>query len=492
MGSFLRRNWPPAAMLAAAALPCVLAYLVARGRMVMVPPAVHFVVVTAAGALAALAAVAMSVVAARRHDGRAVVIGFGFSVMAVLLVVHGLATPGLLLGDNSLVALAGGLNLPAGAAVLGASALPALRRPARADLMLVVHVGVVVALATAAAFALLDPSALPAPPPAGSAGAVALMLFGIAACGVLAWRAARTQRLTRRIGDLAVAVGAVLLGGAVYGLLTLGMMDAGWWVAHALEVTGIGLVGIPAALDLRAGGASRPLVGDLAAGELVADEEFFLGARVHALMIRLAEKDPSTEVHTRSVAALAVRIGERLGLPAGRLRLLALGGLLHDMGKLAVPDRILRKPGALTDEEFGVIRGHPVWGRELLNELGGFPSLVLDLVEGHHERIDGTGYPNRTPAAELALEVRVLAVADVYDALTADRVYRAAWPSERALALLEEETGSAFDPACVAALKDVIGAVTDGEVPAWRLGLADAAPPPPPSNVNGALKADPA
>jgi HD-GYP domain-containing protein (c-di-GMP phosphodiesterase class II) len=214
---------------------------------------------------------------------------------------------------------------------------------------------------------------------------------------------------------------------------------------------------------------------------------------VHALMIRLAEKDPSTEVHTRSVAALAVRMGERLGLPAGRLRLLALGGLLHDMGKLAVPDRILRKPGPLTDEEFGVIRGHPVWGRELLNELGGFPPLVLDLVEGHHERMDGNGYPNRSRAGELPLEVRVLAVADVYDALTADRVYREAWPAERALALLDEETGSAFDPECVAVLRDVVGAATaDGEAPAWRLGLADAPAAAPPPKVNGPLKPDPA
>jgi HD-GYP domain-containing protein (c-di-GMP phosphodiesterase class II) len=123
-----------------------------------------------------------------------------------------------------------------------------------------------------------------------------------------------------------------------------------------------------------------------------------------------------------------------------------------------VPDRILRKPGPLTDEEFGVIRGHPVWGRELLNELGGFPPLVLDLVEGHHERMDGAGYPNRTPAGELPLEVRVLSVADVYDALTADRVYRDAWPSERALALLDEETGCAFDPECVAALRELVAA----------------------------------
>jgi HD-GYP domain-containing protein (c-di-GMP phosphodiesterase class II) len=179
---------------------------------------------------------------------------------------------------------------------------------------------------------------------------------------------------------------------------------------------------------------------------------------VRALLVRLGEKDPSTEGHTRRVALLAVAIGERLGLAQGRLRQLALGGLLHDVGKLSVPNEILNKPGRLTDEEFAEIRRHPGAGRELLIELGGFPDLVLDLVESHHERIDATGYPNRVPAGELDLAVRILTVADVYDALTADRVYREAWPAERALALLDDETGSAFDPECVAALRDVIAA----------------------------------
>lgn len=490
--SSLRRHAPIAGVLVVAALPWVAAYLLAAGHMLMVPGMVHLVAVSAAGALAGVAAIGLSVIAARSHDGRAVLLGLGFAVMSVMLVVHALATPGELLGDNGVVSLAGGLNLPVGAVVLAASALPGLRRPSNLALLLRAEVAIVAIVAGIGAALLADPSLLPTLPPPGSPSAAAILVVGGAALLLLAWRAARTHSLTRRPADLVVAVGVVWLGGALYGLLFLGMMDTGWWVAHVLEVSGVGMVGIPAALDLRKSSTSRPLVGDLAAAELVAGEERFLGARVHAMMVRLFEKDPSTAIHTRSVAALAVQMGERLGLPTDRLRLLALGGLMHDMGKLSVPNSILQKPGRLTDEEFAVIRRHPLWGRELLVELGGFPSLVLELVQSHHERLDGAGYPLGRPAAELDLEVRILAVADVYDALTADRCYREAWTAERALTLMDEETGSAFDPTCVAALKDLVAA-SDGE-PTWRLDFAlpTAVAAPSVANGNGALKAGPA
>ena len=170
-------------------------------------------------------------------------------------------------------------------------------------------------------------------------------------------------------------------------------MDLGWWIGHVFELVGIALVGGSVAYDLRRGSQSRPLVGDLRASEIVAAEEAFLGARVRALMVRLAEKDASTEEHTRRVAALAVEVGERLGLSSTRLRALAIGGLLHDVGKLSIPTSILQKPGPLDDDEFATVKQHPERGRELLSELGGFDESVKRLVLDHHERLDGTGYP---------------------------------------------------------------------------------------------------
>jgi HD-GYP domain-containing protein (c-di-GMP phosphodiesterase class II) len=185
-------------------------------------------------------------------------------------------------------------------------------------------------------------------------------------------------------------------------------------------------------------------------------EHAFLGARVRALTLRLAEKDEYTEGHTRRVALRAVQVGEELGLAPSRLRILATGGLLHDIGKLSVPDEILKKPGSLDEAEFAVIKRHPEWGHKLLGELGGFSEAVRRLVLDHHERLDGNGYPNGRTASQLDVETRILTVCDVYDALLSVRVYRDAWTHDKAMELLHEQTGSAFDAACVAALERVL------------------------------------
>jgi HD-GYP domain-containing protein (c-di-GMP phosphodiesterase class II) len=250
----------------------------------------------------------------------------------------------------------------------------------------------------------------------------------------------------------------VWLGVALVSQLLLNYAQLGWWIGHAMELLGFLMVGIPVALDVHRGAASRPLAGDLRATELVAAEEAYLGSNVRALMSHLAGKDAYTELHTRRVALRAVQVGEQLGLSAGRLRTLAIGGLLHDMGKLSVPTEILQKPGSLTEDEYAVIQRHPEWGRSLVGELGGFPAGVKRLVMDHHERLDGTGYPRGLGAECLDLETRILSVCDVYDALMSLRVYRDAWSHEAALALLHEQSGTAFDPRCVAALEWVLKA----------------------------------
>jgi putative nucleotidyltransferase with HDIG domain len=315
---------------------------------------------------------------------------------------------------------------------------------------------------TLGAVGMLFPAVVPPVPAPGSPVAIAGLAAGSFFYAVLLLRALKTYRLTQRLGDMTVVAGIAWLLAALPAAMLMSYMDLGWWLGHGFELVGIALVGAPVAADLYRAAQSRPLHGDLRAAELVAEEEAFLGARVRSLTVRLAAKDRSTEEHTRRVALRAVQIGEELGLPPGRLRVLAIGGLLHDIGKLSVPERILGKPAELTEDEFAVIKRHPEWGDRLLRELGGFPEPVRRLVRSHHDRLDGAGYPDGLEACELVLETQILSVADVYDALVSPRVYRPAWSHERAMALLHEQTGTAFDERCVEALERIL----DREMPA--------------------------
>jgi HD-GYP domain-containing protein (c-di-GMP phosphodiesterase class II) len=452
----------------AAAGPAVVLFAVGH-QMVMVNMLAHCIVVGTAGAAMFAASIAMTVVGARRRDGRAVTVGAAFSTMSAMLFVHALASPGVLVGPNGLVQLAGAGNLPAGVVILSLSSLPALRRPESVRPLVALQAlafGGVVAIGTVG---LLRPGTFPVMPGPGGTPAHIVLAAGLVLVGAAAHRAARTYLLTRRLADLSVVVGFAWMACALVGLLEYDTMQAGFWVAHVFEVSGVFLLGVPAALDLHRGAQSYPLVGDLSAIDLVRREEAFLGARVRALMVRLAEKDGYTEAHTRGVALLAVQVGERVGLAPSQLRSLALGGLLHDIGKLSVPDEILQKPGALDDEEFREIRKHPASGEELLHELGGFGPEIHRLVLDHHERLDGAGYPRGLDESQLDLATRILTVCDVYDALISKRVYRDAWSPERALALLHSEIGTAFDGRCVEALESLVVERRPAATPCTRL-----------------------
>jgi hypothetical protein len=370
--------------------------------------------------------------------------------------LHGLATPGMIVGWNGLVAFTGGATLVVGAAVLALAALPSLNRPQSIRRLVVLQIVLLGSVALLGTIGMLRPSFVPSVPEAGSPLALTLLAVGLLLYAFLGVRAINTFLLTHRRADLLVVIGLAFLATALVGALVLNYMQLGWWLGHAFELLGILLVSIPVAMDLWRAQPSRALTGGPRAGELVQAEHAFLGARVRALTLRLAEKDEYTEGHTRRVALRAVLVGEELGLAPNRLRMLATGGLLHDIGKLSVPDEILKKPGALNEDEFAVIKKHPEWGHKLLGELGGFSDGVRRLVLDHHERLDGKGYPNGRAAGELGIETRILTVCDVYDALLSVRVYRDAWTHDRAMGLLHEQIGSAFDAACVRALELVL------------------------------------
>ncbi|MCU0646453.1 MAG: HD domain-containing protein [Gemmatimonadaceae bacterium] len=175
-----------------------------------------------------------------------------------------------------------------------------------------------------------------------------------------------------------------------------------------------------------------------------------LGA-LRAFANAIDANSPWTAGHTDRVTTLALALGERLGLATPELQTLQRGALLHDIGKIGVPASILDKAGPLTAEERAIVERHPVIGEQILRPLPVFAS-VLSIVRSHHERVDGTGYPDRLIGEEIPWLARVLSVADVYDALTSDRPYRRGLSVEQTLAIIVADAGRAFEPRVVDAL----------------------------------------
>ncbi len=156
-------------------------------------------------------------------------------------------------------------------------------------------------------------------------------------------------------------------------------------------------------------------------------------------------RDRDTEGHTQRVTDWAVRLARRLGLPDAELIHVRRGAILHDIGKMAIPDSILLKPGPLTPEEWEIIRQHPRYAYELLSPIP-YLGPSLDIPHYHHEWWDGTGYPHKLRETQIPLPARLFAVVDVYDALTSNRPYRPAWKPADAVAHISRERGKHFDP----------------------------------------------
>jgi PAS domain S-box-containing protein len=175
-----------------------------------------------------------------------------------------------------------------------------------------------------------------------------------------------------------------------------------------------------------------------------------MGGTIHAIVATTESRDPYTAGHQRRVTELAVRIGQEMGLVHDRVDSLQVAGLMHDIGKISIPAEILSKPTRLTDIEMELVRGHPQMAYDILKNVE-FPWPVAEFVLQHHERIDGSGYPNGLRGNEIRLEARIIAVADVVEAISSHRPYRPARGIGAGLEEIERNTGRLYDPDVVAA-----------------------------------------
>ncbi|MFH1367507.1 MAG: HD domain-containing phosphohydrolase [Elusimicrobiota bacterium] len=161
---------------------------------------------------------------------------------------------------------------------------------------------------------------------------------------------------------------------------------------------------------------------------------------IFALARAIEAKDKYTQGHTERVSQFALTVAHNMGLSKKEQDALYKGGILHDIGKIAIPDAILNKPGRLTDEEFVIIKTHPDRGQQICQPLNSIQD-ALPVVRHHHEKLDGSGYPDKISGGNVPVVARIMAIVDVYDALTSTRSYRAALPQDKAFSILDEEAG---------------------------------------------------
>jgi HD-GYP domain-containing protein (c-di-GMP phosphodiesterase class II) len=267
----------------------------------------------------------------------------------------------------------------------------------------------------------------------------------LVALGAMHWQ---RWRLGLDRVQLALVVACLLSAGALLSLQLGQLWHLAWWDYHAFLLAGFAAAIYAVLTGYRRSRTLQEVLGEVFASDPMAHISRGYSETLRALIGAVEARDAYTHGHSARVADLSVQVGLRLGLRPAALRTLAEGAYLHDVGKVGIPDHVLNKPGALTEEERAWIQEHPIVGSDIV---GRAPSLrdALKVIRQHHERYDGGGYPDGLAGDEISLPARIVAVADVWDALTSDRAYRPAWPPDRALRHLEAGRGSHFDPRCL-------------------------------------------
>ncbi len=476
---------PARALRAAAVLSALplLVYLALRLLPALDPVAylepLHFVVGCLLAVMGSVIGVAVAVAGGRLRNLQVVLLALSFVSLGLLQAVHGFATPGVVMPDDHammqdgsmrLLPVTAQLSVLLAAVWLWLSSLPSwhpvVRPLARHERPLPFVWTALLLLLDAA---LLWRPTLVAYLPVDSVPlryVVAALTFALV--GVTVHHYARSYRYARLPLQLSTVYGALWLAGAQLVLSTAPLWHLSWWLYHALLYAGVG-AGVVGLLRQYSQG-ERLSTAVLGLWNRDADALLHSGisAGVRDLVGTLEVHDPYTAGHSYRVAREAVRLGRAAGCSPEDLRALAQGGLVHDLGKLEVPRDLLSKDAALDADERAAVERHPARGHATCQALGFLPA-ELSVVRHHHERWDGGGYPDRLAGERIPRLARIVAIADVYDALTSDRAYRSAWSHGRARGFIQAEAGRHFDPELVRVWLDLPGPEGREDVPARPL-----------------------
>ena len=426
----------------------------ASDRAFVAPEVLFALVVIGAGLCVVLSLIMVARSFKHRAPEPALFGGFLFAV-SLLPLTHGLLVPGVLVDENATTMLAVQVALP-GALVLTIPLMAPRSKWANAiarrwRTFVVAHMAATTALAV---WFVASPYRFNAFA-GGSVALYAIVAVSIIACVALSIRHTSLAIVAGTTQAFAAPLAVVLIGSAslifVHGVI----FGLAFWLAHVIDIVGVLLAGIAALLTHGRRDFVTKLLEPIESITPLRSLEIGLDPVVHRFLRELESKDEITRDHVVRTARLAVTTAEQLRCRPDQIRAIGIGALLHDIGKLEVPDEILKKPGRLTDGEMNTMKCHTVEGERLVSG-----SRALDeaapIIRHHHERFDGGGYPDGIAGTEIPLGARIVAACDAFDAMVNTRHYRVGLGHEIADAVLVEHSGSQWDPRVVDALRTVI------------------------------------
>ncbi|GMK49182.1 hypothetical protein PghCCS26_63120 [Paenibacillus glycanilyticus] len=418
----------------------------------------HFYVVSIVSGLAFALAVAVGVAAIRLRNLKISFLSLSFVSLAALFLVHGLSTPREAYHNTALPSNAAQMSILLAVMWLWLSSMSSDRRmiswlSAHQRWLLPIWT-VSIAVICALLWLFSDQMSWLQMKQGPIKWTATLLIVGLN--GWTMYRYLETYLSTRFPLQLAIVYSSGWMIAAQFINVTGKMWMLSWWIYHLLLLASISAMIVGIYYQYRSSGSYTMSLKQLFQNDPKGWIHTYMSPAVRELIRTTETRDAYTAGHNYRVALYAIQLGEELGLNSDQLRAIAQGGIVHDIGKLIVPDNILNKPGKLTPEEREIIEKHPVTGFNLCRRLG-FMQEELAVIRSHHERWDGSGYPDALSGDNIPLLARVTAVADVYDALTSSRSYRAALSHEEAMAIILKERGKHFDPLCVDALIRIAG-----------------------------------
>lgn len=425
-------------------------------------PVFHFYVATGTSIVVLLIAVVMRFAAGQLADPRALFLSLAFVSISIVFLLHAITTPGVLVGTNPWVGFSAGLTPFVGTIFLVLSTRrwsPPVRARivSRQRTITAVIVGTLLAFGVfAMTTSITDSYPLGLPEilisDAVSQSLMALtigMLVYVISHYVWIYRSWKSPLAT------GILISTILLAQSQISITLGPLWHLSWWLYHFFLLAGFSVALGTLYVEYTRAGSAQSMVGGLLLRDSITQLQRGYTDVIVALIEAVEAKDPYTRGHTQRVSELSQLIAQDLGLGNEDQRILNQSAILHDIGKIGIPDAVLNKPGRLTDEEFGLIKEHPVRGYRMIRHVRAL-RREAEGVRCHHERRDGSGYPDALRGDEIPMIARIIAVADVYDALTSARPYREAFSAEKALEIITDERDEKLDPACVDALFRVL------------------------------------